>query len=292
MRGRTKTGTGSAALSLKQTFSSLSVYNFRLFIIGQGISLCGTWAQTVAMAWLVLQLTHSGTQLGLVVAAQFLPTLVFGVWGGVVADRINKRKILYVTQSVFAILAFTLGLVVITHIVQMWMVYSLALGMGLMQALDTPARQSFLIEMVGHHRLKNAVTLNSVMVNIARIVGPTLAGVLIATLGVGPCFIVNALSFLAVVTALSLMRTNELLPAEPVPKEKGQIRAGLRYAWRVPEIRAVLLMMLIVGTFAYEFPVILPLFTTKTFHGGASLYSVLTVAMKHWCINWWFIHGQ
>jgi MFS family permease len=269
----------SVPSTFEQTFASFRIYNFRLYFFGQGLSLCGTWAQTIALAWLVLQLTHSGTQLGLVLAAQFLPILFFGVWGGVITDRFNKRHILYCTQTAQALLALTLGLLVVTHHIHLWMVYALATSLGLTQVLDNPTRQTFIFEMVGSKYLRNAVSLNSTMVNAARIVGPSIAGVLIATVGIGPCFLVNAASFVAVLLALFAMRANELHTVPPVPREKGQIRAGLSYVWSVPVLRATLVMMFIIGTFAYEFPVIMPLFATRTLHGNATTYSAMTVAM-------------
>jgi MFS family permease len=265
--------------AVKRTFASFEVPNFRLYFIGQGISLCGTWMQTIAISWLVLQLTHSGTQLGLVTAAQFLPILLLGVFGGVIVDRFDKRRILYCTQTVMGLLALALGLLVVTHSIQLWMVYVLAASFGLVQVVDNPSRQTFVVEMVGHSRLKNAVTLNSTVVNGARIVGPTFAGVIIATLGVGPCFLVNAVSYLAVLIALKAMRGSELQPAPRSKRAPGQVVAGLKYAWHMPKLRATLLMMLIIGTFAYEFPVILPLFATVTLHGNATTYSVMTAAM-------------
>jgi len=265
--------------TFRQTFASFRVRNFRLYFVGQGLSLCGTWAQTIALAWLVLQLTHSGTQLGFILAVQFLPMLFFGAWGGVITDRFNKRHILYLTQTAQALLALTLGLLVVTHNIDLWMVYVLATSLGCTQVVDTPTRQTFVIEMVGSDNLKNAVTLNSTMVNVARIVGPSIAAVLIATIGVGPCFLVNAASFLAVLTALFAMRASELHVVPPVARAKGQIRAGLRYVWSVPTLKATLLMMFIIGTFAYEFPVIMPLFATRTLHGNATTYSAMTIAM-------------
>jgi MFS family permease len=265
--------------ALKRTFASFEVPNFRLYFIGQGISLCGTWIQMIAMSWLVLQLTHSGTQLGLVTAAQFLPILLFGVWGGVIVDRFDKRTILYCTQTVMGILALILGLLVVTHSVQLWMVYVLAAGFGLASVVDMPSRQTFVVEMVGRDRLKNAVTLNSTVVNAARIVGPAIAGVLIATIGVGPCFLVNAASYVAVLFALKAMRRSELRPAPRSTRAPGQVMEGLRYVWHTPRLRSTLLMMLIIGTFAYEFPVILPLFATVTLHGNATTYSAMTAAM-------------
>lgn len=274
----TKRGS-NVSLNFEQTFASFRIRNFRLYFFGQGLSLCGTWAQTIALAWLVLQLTHSGTQLGLVLAVQFLPMLLFGAWGGVITDRFNKRHILYCTQTAQATLALILGVLVMTHNIELWMIYVLATSLGSTQVIDNPTRQTFVIEMVGGSYLKNAVTLNSTMVNVARIVGPSIAGILIATIGVGPCFLVNAASFVAVLVALYAMRASELHTVPPVKRQKGQIREGLRYVWSMPILKATLAMMFIIGTFAYEFPVILPLFATRTLHGNATTYSVMTVAM-------------
>lgn len=265
--------------SIRRTFSSLSIYNFRLFFIGQGISLCGTWMQTVSLSLLVLKLTGSGTQLGFVVAAQFLPLLLFGTYGGVIADRFNKRHVLYFTQSMQGILALLLGLVVVTNTVQLWMMYAVAVGLGLATLVDNPSRQTFIIEMVGSDHVRNAVTLNSTIVNGARIIGPSIAAALIATVGIGFCFLINAASYIAVLVALVAMHGSELFPTARSKREPGQIRAGLRYAWNTPTLKSTLLMMFIIGTFAYEFPVILPLFATRTLHGTATTYSLITAAM-------------
>jgi MFS family permease len=265
-------------LTIKRTFSALHIRNFRLFIFGQGISMCGTWMQTVAVSWLVLKMTHSGTQLGLVIAAQFLPILIFGVWGGVVADRFNKRTILYFTQTLAGLLALTFGILVLAHVITLWMIYTLSIGFGMVLVVDNPARQAFVSEMVGREQLKNAITLNSTMVNMARVIGPSFAGILIATVGIGTCFIVNAGSYLAVLVALYLMHGGELNPSPKSVREPGQIRAGLAYVWSEPKLKSTLLMMLIIGTFAYEFPVILPLFATITLHGDARTYSIMMAA--------------
>lgn len=265
-------------LRIRQTFAALSNRNFKLFVMGQGISLAGTWMQTIGLSWLVLQMTHSGTQLGLVIAAQFLPILILGVWGGLIADRFDKRHILYFTQSSFGILALILGLLVAFHAIQLWMVYVLALALGFINVIDMPARQSFVMEMVGRKLLKNAVTLNSTMVNIARLVGPSIAGILIAFTGVAACFIANAISYIAVLIALYFMHENELFRAPLVKKIPGQIKQGFIYVWSVPKLKATLIMMLIIGTFAYEFPVIFPLFATITLHGNATTYSEMMVA--------------
>ena len=264
---------------LTKTFAALEVRNFKLFISGQGISLCGTWMQTIGLSWLVLQMTHSGTQLGLVVAAQFVPIMVLGVWGGVIADRFDKRTTLYFTQSAFGLLALTLGLLVVSHSESLWMVYVLAVMFGLVNVADTPTRQSFVIEMAGEKHLKNAITLNSTMVNMARLIGPTIAGIIIATLGVGACFLINALSYIAVIIALKLMRESELMRAPKVKRMPRQIRDGLTYVWHVPRLKTTILMMFIIGTFAYEFPVIFPLFATLTLHGNAGTYAEMMAAL-------------
>jgi len=240
--------------------------------------MCGTWMQTIAVSWLVLKMTHSGTQLGLVIAAQFLPLLIIGVWGGVVADRFDKRKLLYVTQTLAGLLALIFGLLILTDVVQLWMIYVLSVAFGLVLVVDNPTRQAFVSEMVGRDQLKNAITLNSTMVNMARVIGPSFAGILIATVGIGTCFIINALSYLAVLIALYLMNGRELNPAPKSLREPGQIRAGLAYVWGEPKLKSTILMMLIIGTFAYEFPVILPLFATITLHGGAKTYSLMMTA--------------
>ena len=265
-------------LRLSDTFAALRVRNFKLFVLGQAISLSGTWMQTIGLSWLVLQITHSGTQLGLVIAAQFLPILVFGVWGGLIADRFDKRHILYFTQASAGILALILGLLVLTHSIHLWMIYVLALALGFVNVVDMPSRQSFVMEMVGPKLLKNAVTLNSTMVNMARLIGPTIAGILIATSGIAVCFLANAASYIAVLFALYLMNDQELFKAPIVKKVSGQIRAGFRYVWQVPKLKSTLLMMLIIGTFAYEFPVIFPLFATVTLHGNAATYSAMMSA--------------
>lgn len=264
---------------LRRTFASFEFRNFRLFIFGQGLSMCGTWMQVIGVSWLVLKLTHSGTQIGFVVAAQFLPILLLGVWGGVVADRFDKRRTLYFTQTAAGLLALVLGLLVISGHIHLWMVYALAAGLGLVTVIDSPTRQTFVIEMVGRERLKNAVTLNSTIVNGARIIGPSIAGVLILTVGIGQCFLINAASYIAVLIALAMMDKSELHATPRSERVRGQIRAGLRYVWGVPRLRSTLIMMFIIGTFAYEFPVILPLFATVTLHGNASTYAALTAAM-------------
>lgn len=265
-------------LAIKRTFAALEVRNFRLFIFGQGISLCGTWMQTIGLSWLVLKITHSGTELGLVVAAQFLPILFFGLWGGVIADRFHKRYVLLATQALLGILALTLGALVITNLIHLWMIYIIATGIGLINVVDNPTRQSFVVEMVGKKHLKNAISLNSTLVNMARVIGPSIAGILIAAASIGTCFIVNGLSYIAVLIALYLMHEEQLFTTISTKKVSGQIKAGLTYIWHEPRLKSTLIMMFIIGIFTYEFPVILPLFATITLHGNAGTYSAIMVA--------------
>ena len=260
-------------------FAALAVPNFRLYFAGQAVSLVGTWMQVVAQSWLVLQLTGSGALLGLVAAAQFLPVLLLGPYGGLVADRTDKRRLLLGTQSALGLLAFLLGLLTVTHVVRLWMVLVLAAALGTVNSVDQPARQTFVPEMVGRDRVQNAVSLNSVLTNASRAVGPAVAGVLIATTGVGVCFLANAGSFAAVLVALALIRTQELHPAPPASRERGQLRQGLRYVRGTPGLLVPLLMMALVGTFAYEFQVALPLLARISLHGNASTYGFLTAAM-------------
>jgi MFS family permease len=266
-------------LAFSRTFRSLKVRNYRLYFIGQIVSMSGTWMQSVAQAWLVLELTGSGIALGTVTALQFLPTLLLGPWGGLIADRVDKRKLLIWTQSASAMLALALGVLVVTHVVTLWMVYALALGLGLVTMIDMPTRQTFVMEMVGREHVTNAVSLNGVIVNASRIVGPAVAGALIATVGVGICFLVNAGSYIAVIAGLYMMRTQELQRGAITTRQRGQLRAGLRYVWRTPELKVPLLLMAVVGAIAYNFSVLLPLMVRFAFHGGAGAFGVLFSVM-------------
>ena len=262
-----------------RTFRSLRVRNYRLYFFGQIVSLTGTWMQSVAQAWLVLKLTGSGVALGITTALQFGPILLGGPWGGVVADRSDKRKILIATQSASAMIALTLGLLVVTGAVRQWMVYLLAFLLGTVNLVDMPTRQSFVMEMVGRGEVANAVSLNSVLVNSARVLGPAAAGLLIAAFNTGVCFLVNAGSFIAVIVALWLMDSNGLHRGPRVARAKGQLRAGLRYAWETRELRTPLLLMLVVGTLAYNFSVVMPLLARVTFHQGPGAYGLLYALM-------------
>lgn len=261
------------------TFSSLRTRNYRLYYIGQVISTSGTFMQSVAQAWLVLELSHSGTVLGTVTALQYLPVLFLSPIGGVIADRFSKRKLLFLTQSAFGIIAILLGVLVLTGQVRIWMVEVFALCYGLINTIDNPTRQSFVVEMVGERDLRNAVTLYSSLVNLARIIGPSIAAVIIATVQLAPCFILNGLSYGAVVLMLVVMRADELHTPPPVPRARGQLAAGFRYVTSTPILRDVLIMLALVGTFTFEFQVSLPLIAQFTFHGDATSYAALTSAM-------------
>jgi MFS family permease len=263
-----------------KTFAALSVRNFRLFFVGQLISVSGTWMQSVALGWLVLQITGSSLDLGLVVALQFVPMLLAGPYGGLVADRREKRQILYVTQSVSGVLALVLGLLVTTHHVDMPTLYLMAGLLGLVNLFDNPARQSFVQEMVGPELIANAVSLNSVLMNGGRLIGPGIAAGFIAAFGSAVCFYVNAGSYLAVLAALLLMRRRDFLPMRTVTREKGQVRLGLHYVAAQPLLREVLIGIAAIGTFAYNFTVTLPELARTTFHARtASDYGLLMAAM-------------
>jgi len=264
---------------LERMFRSLQTRNYRLWFFGQTVSQSGTWMQSVAQYWLVLELTHSAFDLGITAALQFAPVLLFGTIGGLVADRFDKRRVLLVTQTAFTVQAAVLWMLVASGSVQLWMVWALALLYGFINVLDNPSRQSFVMEMAGHDDLANAIALNSVIVNVSRIVGPALAGILIATVGLSWAFLANAVSFVAVIGALYAMRPADLHRRPPVARAKGQIRAGMRYAWGAWELRVPLLMMAVIGTLAYNFSVLLPLYAHDVFHRGAGTYSALTVAM-------------
>ncbi len=263
----------------REVFAALAVPNFRLYLTGQAISLPGTWMQVVAQAWLVLQLTRSGAMLGLVAGAQFLPVLVLGPYGGLVADRVDKRRLLLCTQAVLGLLALALGLLTVTGLVRLWMIFVLATALGTVNSVDQPTRQTLVPEMVGRERIQNAVSLNSVLTNASRAVGPAVAGVLIAAAGVGVCFLSNAASYAAVLVALALIRTEALHPAPLAGREPGQLRQGLRYVTSSPGLLVPLLMMALAGTLAYEFQVTLPLLARLSLHGGAGTYGFLTAAM-------------
>ena len=263
----------------EQIGSSLRHPNYRLFFFGQLVSVMGTWMQTVAQSFLVIDLTHSGTDLGLATAARFLPILLFGPAGGLFADRRNKRRILYVTQTLAGLLAAVFAILTGLHVIEMWSVYLLAVSLGFVNVFDNPARQSFIAEMVPPEDLPNAVTLNSVSMNLARVFGAALGGVLVVAIGLAWCFACNAISFAAVLVSLVAMNGALLFPAQPVKRERGQIRQGVRYVRDTPLLLVPLLMIALVGMLAWEFQVTLPLMATDVFHGGAGAYGLMASVM-------------
>jgi MFS family permease len=262
-----------------QTFSSLAVRNYRLFFTGQLISITGTWMQTVAQSFLVLELTHSGSALGLTTAARFAPIFLLGPWGGLLADRRGKRGLLLVTQALSGLLALAFGVLVATGSIRLWSVYLLATLLGLVNVVDNPARQAMISELVPREQLSNAVMLNSVTVNLARIVGAAIGGVVVDALGLALGFELNAVSFVGVLITLALISPSEMIPAEPQRRERGQIRAGMRYVGRTPGLLVPLVMIAIVGGLAWEFQVSLPLLAQRTFAGDAGTYGVMTAVM-------------
>ena len=265
----------------RQTFKALRVRNYRLFFVGQIISASGTWMHAVALGLLVLsdQLHGNGFNVGLVTALQFVPMLLLGSWGGLIVDRVDKRRLLYVTQTASGVLAATLGILVAIGTVTMWEVYLLSTMFGVVNLFDNPARQTFVSEMVGRDLMPNAISLNSVVMNSARVIGPALGGILIYTVGLAVCFLFNAASYVAVLIALFMMRPGELHQLPVVVRAKGQVREGLHYVWSTSGLRDPLLVMAVVGIFAFNFTTTLPLLATRTFHGGAGTYSAFLAAM-------------
>jgi len=261
-------------------FRSLRIRNYRLFATGGVISNVGTWMQRTAQDWLVLDLTGgSGTALGLTTALQFLPVLLFGLWGGVIADRYPKRPLLVIAQTLMGLLALTTGVLVVTGTAQVWHVYLMAFALGLVACVETPTRQSFVVEMVGPDDLTNAIALNSSSFNLARVVGPAVAGMLIYWLGgTGPIFLINAASFAAVIGGLLLMRRSELHPAPPVPRRKGQLREGLRYVRQSPELLMPVIVVAFMALFMQSFSTSIALMARQEFGQGASSFGIASSA--------------
>lgn len=267
----------TGTLDRRGTFRSLRVRNYRLFASGQVISLSGTWAQRVAQDWLVLELSdNSGVALGVTTALQFLPVLLFGLYGGVLADRYDKRMLLIGAQSVMGLLALVLAVLDLSGAVQLWHVFALAFGLGLASVVDTPVRQAFVIEMVGPDDLPNAVSLNSATFNSARIVGPALAGVAIAAVGTGWVFAANAVSYVAVLAGLRAIRVAELHPSKRLGRGKGQLREGLSYVRGRPDLLVPMVLVFMVGTFGLNFQITLALVVKEVFGRSAGSYGALS----------------
>ncbi|MHB1473282.1 MAG: MFS transporter [Dermatophilaceae bacterium] len=261
---------------MSPTFASLSIYNYRIFAAGALISNTGTWMGRVAQDWLVLTVLtpHSSVALGIVTGLQFAPLVLFAPLAGMVTDRFAKRRILFVTQTALALTSLLTGVLVVTGSVQLWHIYLLAFAQGVATALDNPARQTFVSEMVPHDFLSNAVGLNSASFNGARLIGPGVAGLVIAAFGTGPAFFINTLSFVAVLLALARMRPGELSPA-PRLRGKGQIREGLRYVRGRPDIVLIMVLVFVLGTFGMNFQMTTALMATAVFHKGAGGYGLL-----------------
>lgn len=262
-----------------RTFRSLGNPNYRRYFVGQTISMTGTWMQTTGQMWLVLRLSGTGVALGITSALQFAPILVLGMWGGIVADRFDKRKTLLLTQTAAALLAAGLGVATLANVASLHIVYAFAFLWGLVIAVDNPTRQAFVAELVEPEDLPNAIGLNSTIVTTARTAGPALAGLLISVAGVGFCFLVNATSYLAVIWGLVHMDRGRLRPSEPAVRAKGQLREGLKYVWNTPVLRSALLLMAVVGTLAYNFRTLIPLVAEKVFGGGAGTFGTLSAML-------------
>ncbi|MER7412366.1 MFS transporter [Streptomyces sp. NHF165] len=260
-------------------FSSLRIRNYRLFAMGQVVSNTGTWMQRIAQDWLVHSLTGSSTAVGVTTALQFLPMLLFGLYGGVIADRCSKRKLLLVTQGAMGVTGLVLAALTLSGQVQVAHVYALAFVLGLVTVVDNPTRQTFVSEMVGPAQIRNAVSLNSANFQSARLVGPAVAGVLISAVGGGWAFLLNGLSFAAPIAGLLLMRSAELYPAKRVERGKGQLREGLRYVRGHPELLWPIVLVGFIGTFGFNFPIWLTAFTSDVYDAGPGTYGTLNFLM-------------
>jgi MFS family permease len=263
---------------MHRTFGSLRTRNYRLFFFGQLISFVGEWMQIMAEAWLLLELTGNGAAVGGAFAFRFAPVLLFGLWGGVIADQFDRRTILLITQSLAGVLAIALWLLVLTDAAQVWSVYAIAFGLGLVTVVDHPAHNAFVEEMVGKDQMPNAVALNSAVMNSARITGPAIAALVIAQAGVAWVFFVNAVSFIAVVASLLAMRRSELIPVHRT-SEPPRVREGIAYAWGIRDMRATIVILGVVGTMVWNFPTFTTLLANDTFHGGAALAGSLMAVL-------------
>ncbi|HVB52599.1 MAG TPA: MFS transporter [Candidatus Acidoferrales bacterium] len=275
--------TVSARAVTSRTFNSLGNRNYRFFFAGQAVSVTGSWLQSTAQAWLILELTHSPLMLGLLLTVQFLPSLLLQPFGGVVADRWPKRRLLILTQSSFAVTAAILGITDGLHRARVWEVFLVVAVFGVINVVDGPTRQAFVPEMVGKGRLPNAVALNSMVFNGARVVGPAIGGVLIATVGTAVCFDLNAISYLAVIAGLMLMRPAEL---HPNPRLKGgvtavltQLREAVAHVRRTPEVKLVIVLMAIVGTFSFNLTILITAIARTGLHAGAGGFGLLSAAL-------------
>ena len=267
-------------LATAQTFRSLQERNFRVFFAGQVVSQIGTWVQSVSLVWLVLTLTRSGVAVGVTTALQFLPVLVLGPWGGLAADRFDKRRLLITAQALAGLQALAMGVLVLAGAASVPVIYALTIVFGLITALDNPVRRAFVVELVDSKDVPNAVGLYSALMTGSRVVGPALAGMLIAGVGVGWCFVVNAVSYVAVLVALGRMDPTGFRSPGRGVRTRGQLREGFAYVWRTPQLRLPILLVAVIGTFAFNYPVLLPLLAERTLHGNASTFTLLYSTMS------------
>jgi MFS family permease len=263
---------------LHTTFSSLKVRNYRLYFFAQSISVPGTFLQMFAQDWLVLQLTNSGTILGIVTALQFLPMLLFTPWGGAIADAFSKKKVLYATQVVFATLALVLGVLVLTHTIQIWMLFIFALVTGINNCVDDPTRKAFMYELLGKSDVKNGLSLWTMLIGASRVVGPALAGILIVWVGIGFCFVINALSYIIVLWAVYTIRHEDTSSAQPSERGTGTVLEALKYVWSHSLVFNILFQFALVGIFTMEWQVSIPLFAKFALHGNAGTYSLMAMS--------------
>lgn len=267
------------AAAFNRTFSSVrDSRNFRLYLTGLFVSATGTWINFTASSWLILKLTGSGTALGVNSALAFGPVLLLGAWGGVLADRFEKRRILMWTQTSYAVVSLVLAGLIFTDVVELWMVYVMSALAGVVTAIDNPARQSFYIEMVGEQALTNAVSLNSATFTGSRVIGPALAGILIATVGMAACFLIDGLSYLAVLGALLAMRPDELHPQKRTSRQRGHLMAGLRYAWTTDDLRRPLIILAVMFTLVFQWQIVIPLLAEHVFHTGPREFGWLSAS--------------
>lgn len=268
-------------LAASDTFRSLSIRNYRLFFVGQLTSQAGTWMQMIAVIWVTLQITDSGFALGLVTAAQFLPVLVFGPWGGVIADRVDHHRFMLGTQAAFTVVAAAFAGLVVTDRLGMGAIYALSLAFGFITAMDNPVRRTLVVDLVGPDDVPNAVALNSSLMTGSRVIGPSIAGALITGVGVEWCFIVNFVTYLVVLFALARMDRSKIRSSPKIPKQRGQLREGFRYVRSEPRLRLPIVLLAVVGTLAFEFQVTLPLFAERALGGDDTtftwLYSVMSL---------------
>jgi MFS family permease len=263
-----------------QTFRSLRSRNFRLFFVGQLVSQAGTWMQSIAIIWVVLQLTNDGVALGLATAAQFLPVLFLGAWGGVVSDRVDRHRFLQFTQAAYLVVSVAFTVLAFTDRMNLPAIYALSSVYGVITALDNPARRALVVEMVDQADVPNAVGLNSALMTGSRVVGPAAAGILISTVGAEWAFLVNSVTFVAIIAALALMDRSALHSPPVVPRAKGQLQEGLRYVWATKELRLTFILLAVVGTLAFEYQVSLPLLAERSLQGGPGTFTLLYSLMS------------